>query len=148
MGAVSGRARWPPRPGRKGRPEEGKGDRKEASDGYRSEDDDEGRDAADLQKPFGIVETDPRLAAAFAAVDAANARAERTLADETRARPERDPLIYDPDWDEDGRLDHWRAVVDQTRSLPPTLAAAIATEAWDAIEPLEHTPWLGRLLAS
>ena len=40
------------------------------------------------------------------------------------------------------------AVVDQTRRLPPTLAAAIAAEAWDAIEPCEHTPWLGRLLAA
>lgn len=39
-------------------------------------------------------------------------------------------------------------MIDQTRGLPPTLAAAIATEAWDAIEPLEHTPWLGRLLAA
>ena len=32
--------------------------------------------------------------------------------------------------------------------LPPTLAAAIAADAWDAIEPLQHTPWLGRLLAA
>ena len=67
-----------------------------------------------------------------------------------RAAParERDPLVYDPDWDEDARLVDWRAVVDQTRGLPPALAAAIATEAWDRIEPLQHTPWLGRLLAA
>ena len=106
------------------------------------------RTEADLDAPLDVVETDPHLAAAFAAVDAANARAERTLAGGSRPRPERDPLVYDPDWDEDARLDDWRAVVEQTRTLPPTLAAAIAAEAWDAIEPLQHTPWLGRLLAA
>ena len=74
-----------------------------------------------------VVETDPRLAAAFAAVDAANARAERTLAGESRTRSERDPLVYDPDWDEDARLVDWRAAVDRIRTLPPALAAAIAT---------------------
>lgn len=103
---------------------------------------------ADLDAPLSVIDSDPDLAAAFAAVDAANAKAERRLADENWSRPERYPLIYDPDWDEDERLDHWRAVVDQTRELPPTLAAAIAADAWDAIEPLEHTPWLGRLLAA
>ena len=74
-------------------------------------------------------------------------RSERWLAS-SRPRPERDPLVYDPDWDEDARLDDWRAVVEQTRTLPPTLAAAIAADAWDAIAPLQHTPWLGRLLAA
>ena len=103
---------------------------------------------ADPDAPLGVIDSDPDLAAAFAAVDAANAKAERRLADENWSRPERYPLIYDPDWDEDERLDHWRDVVDQTRDLPPTLAASIAGDAWDAIEPLEHTPWLGRLLAA
>ncbi len=121
----------------------------------KNEREDSGEDAADeelaeaeREAPFGVVETDPRLAAAFAAVDAANARAERTLAGESRPHPGRDPLVYDPDWDEDARLGDWRAVVEQTRTLPPTLAAAIAAEAWDAIAPLQHTPWLGRLLAA
>jgi hypothetical protein len=42
----------------------------------------------------------------------------------------------------------WRDAVDQTRTLPLTLAAAFAGAARDAITPLQHTPWLGRLLAA
>ncbi|WP_249817997.1 RHE_PE00001 family protein [Bradyrhizobium japonicum] len=101
-----------------------------------------------IDTSLGGIESDPHLAAAFAAVDAANAKAERTLTGGSRTQSERDPVVYDPDWDEDARLDDWRAVVEQTRILPPTLAAALATEAWDAIAPLQHTPWLGRLLAA
>ena len=120
----------------------GRGEREEKRNRTDGRGDDEGadRDAADLDALLSVIGTDPHLAAAFAALDAANARAERTLADETRSRRERDPLIYDPDWDEDRRLEHWRAVVDQTSGLPPTLAAAIAADAWGAIEPLEHMP--------
>jgi hypothetical protein len=139
--------------GGQGEWEEGRGG-DETSD-RKNEREDSGEDAADeelaeaeREARFGVVETDPRLAAAFAAVDAANARAERTLAGESRPHLGRDPLVYDPDWDEDARLGDWRAVVEQTRTLPPTLAAAIAAEAWDAIAPLQHTPWLGRLLAA
>jgi hypothetical protein len=127
---------------------EGKGNRKEGEGSFGGEDEDGDQAAADLDGPLGVIETDPHLAAAFAAVDAANARAEWTLAGEGRTRPDLDPLVYDPDWDEDARLDAWRAVVDETRALPPTLAAAIVTEAWDAIAPLQHTPWLGRMLAA
>lgn len=96
--------------------------------------------------------TDDRMAEVYAALDAAIAHADRTLAGEMKERSlkraERDPLVYDLDWDEDERLDAWRAVVDQTRNLPPILAAAIAADAWQELEPLQHTPWLGRLLAA
>ncbi|WP_420836837.1 RHE_PE00001 family protein [Bradyrhizobium algeriense] len=137
----------------------GQGDRDQGRVGddtsERTQEREDGADAADEQlvaaereAPFGVVETDLHLAAAFAAVDAANARAERRLAGKSRPDPERDPLVYDPDWDEDGRLGDWRAAVDETHALPPTLAAAIAAEAWDAIAPLQHTPWLGRLLGA
>lgn len=108
--------------------------------------------AADAALPSGLSPPDDRLADVFAAVDAAIAQADRTLAGETNdrrlKRPARDPLVYDLDWDEDARLDEWRAVVDQTRNLPPALAAAISADAWSAVEPLQHTPWLGRLLAA
>jgi hypothetical protein len=88
----------------------------------------------------------------FASLDAALVRSDKTLALEKRpATPafgERNPLVYDLDRDEDTRLAEWRAVVDETRDLPPTLAAALAHQAWIAIEPLQRAPWLGRLLSA
>lgn len=137
--------------GRRGRDREDEG-------GDRDRDDDEPADLdgddgkANANEPTGETAVDERMAEMFAAVDAAIAQADRTLAGGTatqaRHPPERDPLVYDLDWDEDARLADWRAVVEQTNTLPPTLATAIATEAWDAIAPLQHMPWLGRLLAA
>jgi hypothetical protein len=92
---------------------------------------------------------DEAFAAALAAVDALLERSNRVLAGATPARAQ-DPLalVYDLDWDEGARLDAWRRVVDHTRHLPPLLAAALAFDAWQTIEPLQHRPWLGALVVS
>jgi hypothetical protein len=96
------------------------------------------------------VETDDRLAEAFAALDAVLGKTGSALSGEAeRLRAEqRDSLVYDLDWDEDQRLAEWRASIEETQDLPPTLAAALAAQSWDEIEPLQHRPWLGRLLAA
>jgi len=62
--------------------------------------------------------------------------------------PDGDSLIYDPDWDEDGRMEEWFAVMDRTRDLPPMLAAALLWDAWEEIEPLQHQHWLGPMLVA
>ena len=98
------------------------------------------------------IEADEGFAEIIAAVDSASLRIERTLAGEGLPAPpasrERDPLIYDLDWDEDARLTEWREIVDRTRELPATLAAALVHDAWSAIEPLQRAPGLGGLLAA
>ncbi len=95
-------------------------------------------DANDADLAPDVIEDryDPLLAEALAAVDTAMARADRAVAGAQARQRERDPLAYDPDWDEDARLEEWRQALGETRSLPATLAAAIALEAWRAIEPL------------
>ena len=112
-------------------------------------DDDDDDEGPAFEPPLA---EDDEFAELFASVDAAVLRADRTLAGERRppAPPsgERDPLVYDLDRDDDARLAEWRGIVDQTRDLPPTLAAALVHEAWIAIEPLHRAPGLGRLFAA
>lgn len=91
------------------------------------------------------------LAAELAAIDAALARSEAAITDirssSRRAEREKDPLVYDLDWDEDERLDEWRVVLAETKELPPVLRAIVVLDAWNALQVLQHAPWLGRLLA-
>jgi len=61
----------------------------------------------------------------------------------------RNPLIEDTDWDEESRLAEWLSVMEEARDeFPPLLAAALAWDAWERIEPLQNQAWLGNLLVA
>ncbi|KAB2706053.1 hypothetical protein FHW20_004254 [Ochrobactrum intermedium] len=88
----------------------------------------------------------------FDAIDAVLARSETVLAKAKQPqrlpKPQADPLIRDPDWDEDERLDEWRAVLRSISDFPPVLQAILALDAWNELAVLQRAPWLGRLLAA
>ena len=98
-----------------------------------------------------LAAVDP-LASELAAIDALLARTDAAIIDvksaSRRSAREKDPLVYDLDWDEDIRLAEWRVVLTETEGLPPVLRAVILLDAWNVLQVLEHAPWLGRLLSA
>ncbi|MDK4739581.1 RHE_PE00001 family protein [Rhizobium sp. CNPSo 3464] len=89
----------------------------------------------------------------FAEIDAVIARSGQVLdgkIPEARTVMADDPLglIRDDDWDENERLETWRAVIHQADLLPPALGGAVLFDAWERIEPLRRQHWLGSLLVS
>jgi hypothetical protein len=102
---------------------------------------------ADGETPLdgAFSELDALLARSAATLDAITAGT--TLAPVTH-REEAHPMINDPDWDEEERLKEWRQVLGQTEELPAILRTAILLDAWNMIEVLQRSPWLGRLMAA
>ncbi|MGR9235021.1 RHE_PE00001 family protein (plasmid) [Rhizobium leguminosarum] len=92
------------------------------------------------------------LDAEFAAIDAVLARSDTAIeaakTSNSAGRREKDPLVYDLDWDEDERLEEWRGVLRQAQDLPAVLQAIVALDAWNQLSVLQHAPWLGRPLAA
>jgi len=60
----------------------------------------------------------------------------------------RSGLFYDPAWDQPARLAAWRDVLDDSKRLPPILAAAIAWDAWHILQPEQRGVWRAPLLAA
>jgi len=85
----------------------------------------------------------------LAAFDRALARSTQLLAaDPAGAKRLRDPLIYDPDWEEGERLEAWRSAAAAVQSDSPVLAAALLWDAWETNPPLVRQAWLGALLVA
>ncbi|MDF0661741.1 MULTISPECIES: RHE_PE00001 family protein [unclassified Rhizobium] len=91
----------------------------------------------------------------YAAIDAVLARSDAAIENATRPgraggdrAAEKDPLVYDLDWDEDARLDEWRGALRQAQDFPAVLQAIVALDAWNELSVLQHASWLGRLFCA
>ncbi|PZR79863.1 MAG: hypothetical protein DI537_40525 [Stutzerimonas stutzeri] len=114
---------------------------------YRGEDDDD-RIGEDQELED---DSDPATDPAFAEIDALLARTRNKLDswnDLSSDAGRKSLTLRDPAYDGAGRCQRWLAVLEEGRGLPATLAAALALDAWLALEPLERAGELGFALAA
>lgn len=110
----------------------------------REENGEAGEDVLDAE----LAAIDALLARSEAAIEQAKKPGLAKSAPGSGAGRERDPLVYDLDWDEDARLEEWRVVLRQAQEFPAVLQAIVALDAWNEIGVLQHASWMGRLLAA
>lgn len=93
------------------------------------------------------------LAHELAEMDALLARSSAALENTFSARPEPGTVTSpsfdrEPQEEEDERLSLWRRLIETHADLPPLLQAAVLLDAWNALEVLGRSPWLGRQLVA
>lgn len=117
--------------------------------GYRDRDDDD--DPLDEDDAGVDDESDHASDPAFAEIDALLARTRKKLDswnDLSSDAGRKNLSLRDPGYDAAGRCERWLAVLEEGRGLPATLAAALALDAWLALEPSERAGALGFALAA
>ena len=58
------------------------------------------------------------------------------------------PPLHAAGMDAESRLARWRRVLARTRDMPPTIAAAVAMDAWFALDPEERGSWRTALIGA
>ncbi|NTJ44379.1 DUF1612 and helix-turn-helix domain-containing protein [Agrobacterium larrymoorei] len=109
-------------------------------------------DIADVA-PRSSTEGDALLTDELVEMDALLARSSATLDAILEQKPVLttavDQSLYDDsDWDKDRRLKQWQQRLKQWHGLPPAPLAAVMLDAWNEMEVLQRSPWLGRQLAA